>query len=112
MKLAKIDNHSNSDIFRGLCKRSKSFRLREKDVHISYTTSRRNVLDALNKINLNSKKFGLHSLKPGGAIAVPSLGVGNRLFQKHGQRKSEKVKNGYIYEKIPVLLQITKNLGL
>ena len=75
MKLAKIDKRSNSYIFRGLCKRGKSLCLKEKDVHISYTTSRENVLDALNKIGLNSKKVGLHSLRAGGATAAASLGV-------------------------------------
>ena len=112
MKLAKIDKHSNFYIFRGLCKRSKGFRLRDKDVHISYTTARENVLEALSKIGLNSKKFGLHSLRAGGATAAANLGVSDRLFQKHGRWKSERVKNGYVYENIPVLLQVTKNLGL
>ena len=41
MKLTKINKHSNAYIFRGLGKRGKSFRLREKDVHISYTTERK-----------------------------------------------------------------------
>ena len=35
MKLAKICKHSNDYIFRRLCKRGNSFRLREKDMHIS-----------------------------------------------------------------------------
>ena len=87
MKLAKIDKHSNGYIFRHLCKRGKTFRLREKDAHISYTTARENVLDALNKIDLNSKKFGLHSLRAGGATAAANLGVSDRLFQKHGRWK-------------------------
>ena len=112
MKLAKIDKRSNDYIFRGLCKRGKSFRLREKDVHISYTTARENVLDALNKIGLNSKKFGLHSLRVGGATAAANLGVSDRLFQKHGQWESKSVKNGYVHENIPVLQQVTKNLRL
>ena len=43
MKLAQINKHSNGYTFRGLCKRGKSFRLREKDAHISYTTTRENV---------------------------------------------------------------------
>ena len=112
MKLAKINKHSNGYIFRGLGKRGKSFRLREKDVHISYTTVRENVLDALNKIGLNSKKFGLHSLRAGGATAASNLGISNHLFQKHGWWKSERVKNGCVHENILVLLQVTKNLGL
>ena len=57
MELAQIDKHSNSYIFRALCEGGKSFRLREKDVHISYNTARENVLDALSKIGLNSKKI-------------------------------------------------------
>ena len=88
MKLAKIGKHSNGYILRRLCKRGKSFHLREKDVHISYTTARENVLDALNKIGLNSKKFGLHSLRAGGATVAANLGVNDCLFQKHGRRKS------------------------
>ena len=43
MKLAQINKHSNGYTFRGLCKRGKSFHLREKDAHISYTTARENV---------------------------------------------------------------------
>ena len=70
------------------------------------------MLEALSKIGLNSKKFGLHSLRAGGATAAANLGVSDRLFQKHGRWKSERVKNGYVYENIPVLLQVTKNLGL
>ena len=112
MKLAKIDKHINGYVFRGLCKRGKSFRLREKDVHIIYTTARENVLDALNKIDLNSKKFGLHSLRAGGATAAANLRVSDRLFQKHRRWNSERVKKGYVYENIPVLLRVTKNLGL
>ena len=111
MKLAKIDK-SNGYIFRGVCKRGKSFLLREKEVHISYTTARENVLDALNKTGLNSKKLGLHSPRTGGATAAANLGVSDRLFQKHGRWKSERVKNRYVHENIPVLLQVTKNLGL
>ena len=34
-------------------------------VHISYTTIRENVLDALHKISLNSRKSGLDSLRSG-----------------------------------------------
>ena len=110
MKLEKIDKHSNGYVFRLLCKRGKSFRLREKDVHIIYTTARENLLDALNKIGLNSKKIVLHSLRAGGATAAANLRVSDRLFQKHGRWKSERVKNRYVHENIPVLLQVTKNL--
>ena len=45
-------------------------------------------------------------------MAAANLGVNDLLFQKHGRWKSERVKNGYVHENIPVLLQVTKNLGL
>ena len=97
-------------IFSDAILRGKSFHLREKGVNISYATAWENALDALNKIGLNSKTFGLHSLRPGEATAAANLGVSGRLFQKHGRWKSERVKNGYVHENIPVLLQVTKNL--
>ena len=43
MKLPQIDKHRNGYIFRGLCKRGKSLRLREKHIHFSSTTARENV---------------------------------------------------------------------
>ena len=97
-------------IFSDAILRGKSFRLSEKGVNISYATAWENALDALNKIGLNSKTFGLHSLRAGEATAAANLGVSGRLFQKHGRWKSERVKNGYVHENIPVLPQVTKNL--
>lgn len=79
MKLGQIDKHINCYIFRELCKRCKSFRLRKKDVHISYTTVKENGLDTLSKIGLNRKKFGLYSLRAGGATAATNIGVSDRL---------------------------------
>ena len=42
----------------------------------------RKCADALNKIGLDSKKFGLHCLRSGGATAAANLGVGDRLVSK------------------------------
>ena len=55
------------------------------------------MLDALYKIGLNSKKFGLHSLRAGGATAAANLGVSDGLFQKHGRWKSKSKK--WIYSR-------------
>ena len=49
------------------------------------------MLDALNKIDLNNKKYGLHRLRAGGATASPNLGESDRLFQKHGRWKPERL---------------------
>lgn len=60
--------------------RGKSFRLSEKDIHISFITARENVLDALNNIGLNKKRFELPSITAGGATAVASSEVKDCLF--------------------------------
>ena len=70
------------------------------------------MLDALNKVAINNKKIELHSLRAGGAAEATSLGVSDRLFQNYGHWKSERVKNVYAHEKIPVRLQIPNKLGL
>ena len=62
------------------------------DVNISYATAKENISDALNKICLNSNKFGMHSLRPASATAAVNLGVIYGLVQKHGRWKSERVK--------------------
>ena len=58
--------------------------------------------ETLNKIGFNSKKFGLHSLREGGSTLAANLGVSDRLFQKYGQWKSERVKNEYVHQNMPV----------
>ena len=63
-------------------------------------------------IGLNSKMFGFHSLRAGGVTAAANLGVSGCLFQKYVWQKSERVKSEHVHENIPVLLQVSKNLGL
>ena len=86
--------------------------LRRCNKYISYTCARENVIEGLENIGPETKLFGLHSLRAGGATAAANLGVNDRLFKKHGRWKSEKVKDGYIHESIEAKLIVTKNLGL
>ena len=67
--------------------------LRKIDKPLSYTTVRGCVLELLANVGLDPKKFGLHSLRSGGASAAANLGVNDRLFKKHGRWKSDKVKD-------------------
>ena len=68
----------------GICKRYTSFCLRKKEVHISCTIAKENVLDALNKSSPNSRRIGLDSLRAENATGAVTWGVSNRLFLKHG----------------------------
>ena len=47
-----------------------------------------------------------------GASATANLGVNDRLFKKHGRRKSDKVKDSYVHEDVESKLSVSRNLGL
>ena len=58
------------------------------------------------------KKFGLHSLRSGGASAAAAAGVEDRLFKKHGRWKSDTAKDGYVKESLKDRLSVTNNIGI
>ena len=86
--------------------------MRKIDKPLSYTTVRGHVLDLLANIGLNPKKFGLYSLRSGGASAAANLGINGILFKKYGRWKSNKVKDSYVHEDIEAKLSVSWNLGL
>ena len=111
---ANISEHSNEYIFRSLsyCRNTDSYRLR-KQGKISYTTARKILLSALSNLGLEKAKFGLHSLRSGGATAdAASHELNDRLFKKHGRWKSDKAKDGYVKEQISERMLVTQNIGI
>ena len=114
--MAKCQLSSDKDefIFRPLTyfKSKNQYSLRKADYPISYSTTRDNVLKLIEKIGLNAKDFGLHSLRSGGATAAANMGVKDCLFKRHGRWKSESVKDGYVKDELKELLSVTANLGL
>ena len=109
---AKIDESSDKFLFRGIVSTKNGESLRECDKHVCYETIRKQVLSALKPFVSDIKSYGLHSLRRGGATAAANLGIKDRLFQKHGRWKSERIKDGYIEEDLNSLLLVSKNLGL
>ena len=107
-----IKDDSDDFIFRQLsyCKKSDVFCLRNSGP-ISYTRARELLLHSLSQIGLDKKKFGLHSLRSGGATKAANSGVIDRIFKKHGRWKTESAKDGYVLENIEEKLSVTKNLG-
>ena len=107
----KIDNNSNEFVFRSLsfCKKSQSFKLRGNNP-LSYTRTREVLLSALESIGLDTSKFGLRSLRSGGAIAAASADITDRFFKKHGRWSSESAKDGYVTEDVHAKLSVYKNL--
>ena len=110
--MAGIDKQCDEYIFRGIENTKNGQKLRKINKPLSYTTVRGHVPDLLANIGLDPAKFGLHSLRSGGASAAANLGVSKRLFKKHGRWKSDKVKDSYVNEDIESKLSVSRNLGL
>ena len=93
-----LDTSPSSEdyIFRGLTfyKTSRSYRLRKSDRSLSYSAARSIVLDTFENTGLPKSKFGLHSLRAGGASAAVNSGVPDRLFKRHGRWLSDRAKDG------------------
>ena len=110
--LAGIYKQCDKYIFRGIENTKNGQKLRKINKALRYRTVRSHVLDLLANIGLDPKKFGLHSLRSGGASAAANPGVNDTLFKKHGRWKSDKVKDSYFHEDIESKLSVSRNLGL
>lgn len=114
IKLLDVEVSSSEYLFRSLtfCKNTNTYKIRRDNRPLSYTRAREIVLDAFGEIGLDKSKFGLHSLRSGGATSAAAAGISDRLFKKHGRWRSEKAKDGYVRENINDKLSVTKNLGI
>ena len=91
-----ITGCSDKFLFRGIItSKNAGSRLRENG-GLSYSRVRELVLEKLAAVGLDQRKFGLHSLRAGGASAAANAGVKDRLFKRHGRWQSESAKDGYI----------------
>ena len=66
----------------------------------------------LQAVGLDTKQFGLHSLRAGGATAAANAGVPDRLFKRHGRWRSENAKDGYVKDSVAERLSVTRKIGL
>ncbi len=98
-------------LFRAIVKTKKGETLRASG-GISYTRMREVVLEQLRSIGLDTKQFGIHSLRAGGATAAAQAGIADRLFKRHGRWRSESAKDGYVKDAKSDLLSVSKSLGL
>ena len=112
IEAAKIKESEKKFIFRQICHCKQDFKLKDLDKPISYTAVRDILLTNSKNIELDKTQFYLNSLRSGGVMAAADFGINNRLFQKHGRWRSEKVKNGYVHENLRALLNVSRNLGV
>lgn len=98
-------------LFRPICKTKSGERLRESG-RISYSCLRDLFKRKLMHLGFEPSKYGLHSLRAGGATKAANAGVPDRLFKRHGCWKSENAKDGYVEDSIVKRLSVTEQLGL
>lgn len=112
--LAGMQLNSDLFIFRSLryFKKSNTHKLARSNKSLSYTCIRELILNALKEVGEDPSKFGVHSLRSGGATAAANLDIPDRLFKAHGRWRSETAKNGYIQDNIEKVLSVSKKLGL
>ena len=93
-------------------KLNKNFQYMDHNMCISYTTMREAFLKFIEKIGLDKKKYGLHSLRSGGTSLAASNGVPDRLIKRQGRWKTEVAKNMYIKESKVNKLLASSNINL
>ena len=98
-------------LFRGITRSKNGVKLRQQG-GLSYTRMRELLLEKLSAVGLDPKKYGLHSLRAGGATAAANAGVPDRLFKRHGRWRSENAKDGYVKDSLSSRLSVSKNIGL
>lgn len=111
MSLANIKDKQDEPLFRGLISTKAGQKLR-KSGSLSYTRVRELILEKLAAIGLDTKQFGIHSLRAGGASAAANAGVPDRMFKRHGRWCSENAKDGYVKDSVAERLQVSSSLGL
>lgn len=107
---AKIKDDSNDFIFRSIIRTKSGYKLHKKK-QMSYTRAREVLLKNLEIMGLPKSRFGLHSLRSGGATAAGNAGVPDRLILKHGRWKSESTKDSYIHENLSQKMLVTKKIA-
>lgn len=115
LQAADISRDSDEFIFRAImnCVKSKRQTLRpDKYRSLSYSMVRGLFLQKLSELGLNSKDFGLHSLRSGGATVSANNGTLDRLWKRHGRWTSETAKDGYAQDNLKQRLSVTLQLGL
>ena len=108
-RFLRVAKHSKgSPLFRCVLHTKRGVCLRQEA--ISYSRAKELIKKELEKEGLDPAKFGIHSLRSGGASAAAALGVPDRLFQRHGAWRSEKAWNNYVKELLESLLLVTKSI--
>ena len=111
MRMAGIDQHSELHLFRAILRSKYGEKLRPSG-RITYSTLRELFKKKLVELGHPPDRFGLHSLRPGGATAAANAGVKDRRFKRHGKWKSKGAKDGYVEDSTQNRLLVSQQLAL
>ena len=104
--------NSRDPIFKPISKGKGFCKLVSPDKPINCSCIRDGFRRDLKNIGVDPSKFGLHSLRSGGATSVANNGINDRIFQRHGRWKSAEAKNIDVDDSIEQRLTVSKRLGL
>lgn len=107
-----FSKESSEFIFRNMNKTKSGYRIRSVNKPLTYSRMRELFIEAFQTIVPDISKFGLHSLRSGGATVCANSGVSDRLFKRHGRWRSESAKDGYIKDMLDSRLLVSLRLGL
>ena len=106
--------NTDSYIFRSisLLKSKGIYKLCDRNVPLSYTRAREILLNSLEEVGLDKSRFGLHSLRSGGATTGANRGISDRLIKIHGRWVTDRAKDGYIKDSVESQMAVSLNLGI
>ena len=110
-RIGKIAHDSCLPLFHGITNTKSGQRLRASG-SLSYTRMREIFLAKLEELGFDASKFGLHSLRAGGATAASNAGVADCLFKCHGCWRSESAKDSYIDDSRDARMSVSRSLKL
>ena len=104
---------STEFVFRSLSKGKSGIYSLRAGSKLSFSRARELFIEKFKAIGLDTKLYGLHFLRIGGASAAANNDLPDRVIKKHGRWKSEKAKDTYCTEDIQhQLLVKTFNIGI
>ena len=89
-RLGSLSQSSSQALFRGITKTKNGERLRASG-SLSYTRMRELFMSKLKELGFDASKFGMHSLRSGGALAAANAGVPDRSDMGVGNQRQLKM---------------------
>ena len=112
MRWCEFSEESTDFIFCNLSKIKTGYKVRKGNKALTYSRLRELFIEVFKDFVPDISKFGLHSLRAGGATVCANSGIPDRLFKRHGRWKSESAKDGYVKDRLESRLLVSLNLGL